>query len=579
MNTSYERRMMIVFLLALGLMIATLYLTPRNKGTLNNEPAQTQTGTSENQAPVPTNTVKNALVGWDKNLSPTNVSISYGGEISVQINTFGGSVSSVALNGAWNRKKAAIDVVSKDNPYHIGDTIFGSLENSSLITNRPVFAITAITNDYVEMTAKISSGSDVFRLTKTISVGSNYQIFEEVMLTNMTQKKISLDYKGVSLSFPASVAFVSPESANPGNQLIEQYYNGSSLINSLSGGFLIFSKPVRTNSITNAAWLSVKDNYFVSIMRPSFDSFVAKYMVLYQTNAYKEDAFGIELAPFALGPNESKSFKVSYYVGPKKEDILDKVDNEWLIKNEPGNSRIKSYYRFFLWWPVFNWFMKPIEWVMVNLMYVISSVVPNWGLIIILLAVVIKLSLSPLSIQAARSIKRSNLLQPKIKSLQEKFKNDQQTLNQKMAELYKKEGVNPLGGCLPMLLQIPVFFALLRVLQNSVDLKGASFLWMTDLTQPDTLFKMSLPFLPTTFNLLPILMTGIQLIQMRLQAMKTASAGANQQNAMNTYFLPIIFLFIFWSMPSGLVLYWTIQSVYTIFEQEYINLDKHVRLK
>jgi YidC/Oxa1 family membrane protein insertase len=304
-------------------------------------------------------------------------------------------------------------------------------------------------------------------------------------------------------------------------------------------------------------------------------------MLLMQTNTYKEDAFGIELAPFSLKAGESRSFKVSYYIGPKKEEILDRVDGEWLAKNEPGSKGTsgKSYFQFFLWWPVFNWFMKPIEWVMVKLMYVASIAVPNWGLIIILLALVIKLALSPLSIQAARSIKRSNLLQPKIKSLQEKYKSDQQTLNQKMAELYKKEGVNPLGGCLPMLLQIPVFFALLRVLQNSVDLKGASFLWMNDLTQPDTLFKMSIPFLPSTFNLLPLLMTGVQLIQMKLQAMKTVNAGTSQQNAMNSYLMPIIFLFIFWSMPSGLVLYWTIQSIYTIFEQEFINLDRHVSLK
>lgn len=535
MNTGYERRMMIVFLLSLGLMIASLYFLPRNKGPVNTEQTQTQaTNVIENKTAAVTNTVISAPVNWEKNASPTNITIAYRDQISVGINTFGGRVSKVSLNGFWNRKKTAIDVVSPENPYRIGDTVFGPFENTSLVTDRPAFTITGITNDSVELSAKIITGKDIFKVIKTLSVGSNYQIFEELRLTNLSQRKISFDYKGASLSFPASIAFVSLESANPGNQLIEQYYNGSGLVSSLPGGFLFFSKSILTNSVTNSRWLSVKDNYFVSIMRPSFDGFTAKFMVLKQTNAYKEDALGIEMAPFSLGPNESKSFKVSYYIGPKKEEILDKVDEEWLNKNEAGNkNKVKSYYQFFLWWPVFNWFMKPIEWIMVKLMYVISLVVPNWGLIIILLAIVIKFALSPLSIQSARSIKRSNLLQPKLKSLQEKYKGDQQTLNQKMAELYKKEGVNPLGGCLPMLLQIPVFFALLRVLQNSVDLKGASFLWMTDLTQPDTLFKMSIPFLPNTFNLLPLLMTGIQLVQMRLQAMKTASAGANQQNAMN----------------------------------------------
>ncbi len=580
-DSGYERRMMLVFLLTLGLMIASLYFLPRNKNTGNLEQTQpAATNITENNAVAETKIAASPLVGWVKTVSPTNISIAYGGEISVQISTLGGRVSHVLLNGPWNREKTAIEVVSTENPYLIGDTVFGSFENASIITNRPVFTVTGITNDSAEMSADLLAGSNAFRIIKTISVGSNYQIFEDVRITNLTQREISFNYKGVSLSFPASISFFDIAKANSGNQLIDQYYNGSSLMSSLPGGFLFFSKSVLTNNITNAVWISEKDNYFISIMRPSFGGFTAKSMILKQTNSYKENAFGIELAPFILGPNGSRTLSISYYIGPKKEEILDKVDSEWLDKNEPGNkNKVKSYYRFFLWWPVFNWFMKPIEWVMVKLMYVISLVVPNWGLIIILLAVVIKIGLSPLSIQSARSIKRSNLLQPKLKSLQEKYKNDQQVLNQKIAELYKKEGVNPLGGCLPMLLQIPVFFALLRVLQNSVDLKGASFLWMRDLTQPDTLFKMSIPLLPSTFNLLPLLMTGIQLFQMRLQAMKTGSSGASQQNAMNTYLMPLIFLFIFWSMPAGLVLYWTIQSVYTIFEQEYINLDRHVRLK
>ena len=204
--------------------------------------------------------------------------------------------------------------------------------------------------------------------------------------------------------------------------------------------------------------------------------------------------------------------------------------------------------------------------------------VSNWGLVIIIMALFIKLILSPLSIRAAISIRRSALLQPKIKGLQEKYKNDAKILNEKMAELYKKEGINPLGGCLPMLLQIPVFFALYRVLSTSVDLRGASFLWIKDLTMPDTLFRMSIPFLPNTFNLLPIIMTVVQIISMRLQSMRTPG-GNQQQQTINTFLLPIVFLFIFWSMPSGLVLYWTIQNFYTILEQEFINHDRQIKIK
>ncbi len=578
MNTGYERRMMIVFLLSIGLMIASFYFMPKNKTIYNPKPAGSQPAVLTNASPS-TNVSLNTGFGWDKTAVVTNADIAFGNEISAVVDTYGGRISQVFLNGGWNRKKAAFPVMSQATPYKIGDIVFGKLENAAYQTNSPVFRITKLTNKTIELSARINSGPDSFEVTKTFSVSSNYQIFEEVGISNLSRSAVSFNFNGVSLSFPENIIFVSPELANSGNPLIEQYYNGKSLVNSFPAGFLgLFKPPLKIISITNAGWICVKDNYFVTIMRPSFSGYISKFLILRQDKAYKDDAFGVELSPFSIEPRGSKTFDISYYVGPKKEDILNMADGEWLNKNDSGG-KTRSYYMFFMWWPVFNWFMKPIEWLLVKLMYIISLGVPNWGLIIILLAIIIKLCLSPLSIQAARSIKRSNLLQPKLKSLQEKYRNDQTTLNQKMAELYKKEKVNPLGGCLPMLLQIPVFFALLRVLSNSVELKGASFLWMSDLTQPDTLFKMSLPILPNTFNLLPIIMTGIQIVQMKLQSMKTVPGSNQQQNALNTYLLPIIFLFIFWSMPAGLVLYWTIQSIYTIFEQEIINLDKHIQLK
>ncbi len=218
-----------------------------------------------------------------------------------------------------------------------------------------------------------------------------------------------------------------------------------------------------------------------------------------------------------------------------------------------------------------------MEFGLYKLAHIIASIVKNWGITIIILALVIKLILSPLSIQAAVSIKKSNLLQPKLKRLQEKYKDDPNTLNQKVAELYRQEKVNPLGGCLPLLLQFPVFFVLYRVLSTSVELKGASFLWIKDLTMPDTLFKVTLPFFAFNFNLLPIVMTVVQIFQMRIQSLRNPGV-AKEQQFINNYLLPIFFLFIFWSMPSGLVLYWTVQNLFSIVEQEIINMDKKVQL-
>ncbi len=570
MNTGNEKRMMVIFLLSLTLMIVSLYFMPKNNQLPNTTQVVETNQVVTNQAKVQKTELTNWGFNWEKGGRATNFLISYNNEIKAKIDTSGGRLSELSINGSWNRKKQDVALVNTNLTFKLGDFAFGSLENITNYPERPVFKVIEQTSNSIKLTASLRYKNNSIEVTKSFTVSNNYQIFEEIQFRNLSRNKLSLNFNGVSVSLPDSAAFVSRELANPGNPLKEQYFDGNKLQNVFSMGFLGFFGGTKTNilSVSNSQWICLYDNYFVSIMKPEAGylpkDYTAKYIILKQEKVYKEDAFGIELPPLVLEANELKAFRVSYYIGPKKEDIMVKVD--------------KTYDRFFTWPAIFNWFMKPIEWVLVKLMYVISLVVPNWGLIIILLAVIIKLALSPLSIQAAKSIKKSNLLQPKLKALQEKFKDDQQTLNQKVAELYKKEKVNPLGGCLPMLFQIPVFFALLRVLSNSVELKGASFLWISDLTQPDTLFKMSIPFLPNTFNLLPIIMTVFQIIQMRLQAMKTVGTQ-QQQSALNTYLLPVVFLFLFWSMPSGLVLYWTIQNIYIIIEQEIINLDRHIQLK
>ena len=153
---------------------------------------------------------------------------------------------------------------------------------------------------------------------------------------------------------------------------------------------------------------------------------------------------------------------------------------------------------------------------------------------------------------------------------------DPRLMNQKMMELYKKEGVNPMGGCLPLLLQLPIFIALYQVLPRLVDMKDVAFLWIKDLSSPDTLFYIpafkNIPLLPYGFNLLPLIMTAVSLIQSRMSQKSSGpqSAQQAQQNKM-MLMMPVMFLFLFWNMPSGLVLYWTIQNIFSIVEQSFIN--------
>jgi len=240
--------------------------------------------------------------------------------------------------------------------------------------------------------------------------------------------------------------------------------------------------------------------------------------------------------------------RVIYYVGPQEQERL-KAFGVGLEKTMD------------LGWALFRPLAEAVIWIM-DAMY---RVVPNYGVIIILFSVLTKLLFYPLTRTSTQSMKRMQMLQPKIKELQERYKDNREKQSQAMMELYKKEKVNPMAGCLPLLLQMPVFIALYQALAHTIALRNTPFvLWINDLSQPDHLFLLpfALPFLGSWFNLLPIFMSASMWVQTKLTP--TGTAGG-QMAAMNT-FMPVIFLFMFYQMPSGLVLYWLVNNLMTIYQ-------------
>ncbi len=208
--------------------------------------------------------------------------------------------------------------------------------------------------------------------------------------------------------------------------------------------------------------------------------------------------------------------------------------------------------------------IRPLSALVLSLMAWLHGFIPNYGIIIILFSVSTKLAFYPLSKAQTNSMKRMQEIQPKIKELQAKYKNDKDKLNQATMKLYQEEKVNPLAGCLPMVVQMPVFFALYQALNHTIALRGQPFVaWITDLSQPDSLFQLpfELPFLGSDFNVLPILMS----VAMYYQTKLTPSTGGGQMAAMNTM-LPLVMVFIFYNMPSGLVLYWLINTVMQVYQ-------------
>ena len=215
----------------------------------------------------------------------------------------------------------------------------------------------------------------------------------------------------------------------------------------------------------------------------------------------------------------------------------------------------------------FHWLASPLE----KFLNFSNQYIKNYGLAIILITILIRILFLPLTVKSMMSMKKMQskmaLLKPKLDEIKEKFKDDKQTQNQEIMNLYSKEGMNPLSslsGCLPMLIQLPVFVALYNVLLYSLDLRHTSFLWINDLSSPENLFDIfGIPF-----RALPLIMGISWYIT---QKMTPPNPGADEFQTKIFQYMPILFTVMFWGLPSGLILYWTVSNIISIFQQIYIN--------
>jgi YidC/Oxa1 family membrane protein insertase len=259
-----------------------------------------------------------------------------------------------------------------------------------------------------------------------------------------------------------------------------------------------------------------------------------------------------------------------FYVGPKEEKSLKRYDDAGT--NGFGLTGLKLERAMEDNW-LLGWLEALLKWGLQGFYFLL----PNWGVAIILLTLVIKLGTWPLTAKSYRANAAMQSLQPKLKELQAKYKDDPKKLNEQTMALYQKEGVNPLGGCLPMVLQIPVFFALYSLFNTQFDLRGAMFIpgWIPDLSLPDGVFHWGFP-LPllnwTDLRLLPFIMVGSQVWTSMLSQ---PSGGMNSQMKIMTFGMPFIFFFMLYNMPSGLMVYWCVQNILTVVQQWYIN--KHFK--
>ena len=291
-------------------------------------------------------------------------------------------------------------------------------------------------------------------------------------------------------------------------------------------------------STENLKFMAIKDRYFCLVVQPEgvgFRGFINKLN-------NKEAEVGM-IFETKIPPGEEQSLNFSIYIGPQKLSILESLNRDW--------GAIINY-------GTFDYISK----LLLKLLGFLYHGVHNWGVAIVLLSLAIYFVLFPLTLKQMHSMKRMQELQPKIEKIRQIYKDNPQKLNKEVMELYRKEKANPFSGCLPMLLQIPIFFALYQSLIRSVELKGANFLWIKDLSEPDRLIILSnsLPVIGKEINILPVLMMIMMFLQQKFSAMPSAGSSQEQQRLMMILF-PVLFGIIFYHMPSGLVLYWFINTL------------------
>jgi len=280
-------------------------------------------------------------------------------------------------------------------------------------------------------------------------------------------------------------------------------------------------------------WIAMIQHYFVSAWVPTQGVERENYT---NTVGEKLYAVGSIQQMDTIAPNSSKTIEATLYSGPQDQTRLDAI--------APGLSLVVDY-----GWLTF--LAKPIYW----LLSFLYGIVGNWGWAIVLLTCIVKAILYPLSLAGYRSMAKMKDLGPRMKALKEKYGDDKQRLNMAMMEMYKTEKINPVGGCLPIALQLPVFLALYWVLLASVELRDAPWIfWVTDLAAPDPWF------------ILPILMIITMVIQFKLNPTPPDPVQAKMMAIM-----PFVFGIMFIFFASGLVLYWLVNNILSIIQQYVVN--------
>ncbi len=368
---------------------------------------------------------------------------------------------------------------------------------------------------------------------------SNNTIELQIIIKNISGQPKDFGYKIV-----AGSGIIEPNSAD--KRFIE-------VTSKVDGKTINFKRP-KNNIIVNpgiVSWVASKTRYFSLILKP-----FGQTKDQFHGYAAGDNLFsGVEMEKISIPANSFVEHKFVLYAGPNVASELKKLGLEFEETINYG-------------------FFGAISKMLLAVMALLYRLVHNWGLSIIILSIFLNVILYPLTLKSFKSMQKMHELHPQMEKLKIQYKDNPQKLNKEVLELYKKYNINPLGGCLPLLLQMPIFIALYQALTKSIDLRSASFLWIKDLSMPDAVgIPFTLPLIGNSINILPLAMVVLMVLQQKISTKVmggAVTAEQKQQQQMMLVIMPVMFGFIFYSMPSGMVLYWVVNTILTIVEQSVI---------
>ena len=412
--------------------------------------------------------------------------------------------------------------------------------------------------------ARLSTGL-IFKKTYSLETsdipGQAYFMNLSMVIENTTQANFDLSQYSLSLGTAAPLY----EKERPTHTGFFWYENDKmhfTAATGFKGGWLSSKKSIiKSENEKTIAYAGVTDQFFTTVVRPKKPEVTQVWGKPQEIRLTPDGQSlaavraAISLPETSLSPATTTVLDYKIFTGPKANTMFRQLDNSAAAGKGWGD--VMQYGWF--------WFVsRPLNWLLNTLHTGIDhfSTTQSWGLAIIFLTITVRLCIWPLHAKSTRSMKRMSKLQPKMAELKEKYKDDPTKLNTEMMGLYRKYGINPLGGCLPMLIQIPIFFGFFRMLDYAVELRGQPFLWVDDLSQPDTFAILA----GIPINILPIIMAATSVVQM---AMMPKTGDKMQQRIM--MFMPLMFFFFCYNYASALALYWTIQNVFSIGQTYLMN--------